>query len=326
MMRRTLAAGAAAAALGMGALAPAGAATTIDALWGTTTTGGATPESNNCGNYGDPRFIDNNGFCYVEDTTDDPVELGVKFTTSEPVVIGGIRAYRVDPGQVTGTLWTVGGEKLASGTFAGSETHSWQDLTFDSPVAIVPNETYVASYYSPDTTYAFEWDYFTDKATVSGPLTAKASVEGDRNGVYCYGTSCGVPEESFRGTNYWVTPVILKYAFSGFFQPIDTTVMNKGKAGSAIPVKFSLGGDKGLDILREGYPKVTKFSCEASAATTPIDETVTSGVSGLQYDPETGRYTYVWKTSKSMATEACYRFELGLNDRSSHTFTVKFTR
>lgn len=204
MIKRTLAAGAAAAALGLGALAPAGAATSIDALWSTTTTGGAT----DCGNYGDPRSIDANGFCVVTDSTGAPVELGVKFTTSEPVAIGGIRAYRVDPGQVTGTLWTVGGEKLASGTFAGSDTHSWQDLTFDSPVAIVPGETYVASYYSPNTTYAFAWDYFTSGPTVSGPLTALQSIEGNRNGVYCYGTSCGVPEGSFRDTNYWVTPVI----------------------------------------------------------------------------------------------------------------------
>jgi hypothetical protein len=206
MIKKTLAAGAAAAALGIGALAPAGAATTIDAFWGTTTTGGATPESNNCGNYGDTRFIDENGFCVVEDSTDAPVELGVKFTTSEPVAIGGIRAYRVDPGQVTGTLWTVDGENLATGTFAGSDTHSWQDLTFDTPVVIYPGETYVASYYSPNTTYAFEWNYFTEKAVVSGPLTALQSVEGNRNGLFCYGTSCGVPHLSSNDTNYWVSP------------------------------------------------------------------------------------------------------------------------
>lgn len=39
------------------------------------------------------------------------------------------------------------------------------------------------------------------------------------------------------------------YKYSGFFQPIDNKdasgnyVLNKAKAGSTIPVKFSLGGD-----------------------------------------------------------------------------------
>jgi hypothetical protein len=322
MIKRTLAAGAAAAALGMGVLVPAGAAPGIDGLWGTTTTGGATNVVEDCGE-GGLRAIDPNGFCFIDDS--ESVELGVKFTTSEPVVISGIRAYRVDPGEVTGTLWTVAGEKLASGKFVGTDIHSWQDLTFDSPVTIFPGETYVASYYSPNSDYAFKWYYFTDTARTSGPLTATASIEGDRNGVFCYGTSCGVPAESFKDTNYWVTPVIEKHAFSGFHQPIDTVLTNEGKAGRAIPVKFSLGGDKGLDILREGYPRVTKFACEAGEATDTIEETVSSNVSGLKYDQETGQYMYVWKTHKSMA-KSCYKFELGLDDWSSHSFNVKFTK
>ena len=38
--------------------------------------------------------------------------------------------------------------------------------------------------------------------------------------------------------------------------------LNTAKAGSAIPVKFSLGGDKGLAILTDGYPKATKIACD----------------------------------------------------------------
>ena len=38
--------------------------------------------------------------------------------------------------------------------------------------------------------------------------------------------------------------------FSGFFQPVDDPEgLNVAKAGSAIPVKFSLAGDQGLQIL-----------------------------------------------------------------------------
>jgi hypothetical protein len=32
-------------------------------------------------------------------------------------------------------------------------------------------------------------------------------------------------------------------------------VLNKANAGQAIPVMFSLGGNKGLDIFAAGYPK-----------------------------------------------------------------------
>jgi hypothetical protein len=40
------------------------------------------------------------------------------------------------------------------------------------------------------------------------------------------------------------------YDFDGFFNPVDNPdVLNRVKAGSAIPVKFSLGGDQGLDIF-----------------------------------------------------------------------------
>ena len=193
-------------------------------------------------------------------------------------------------------------------------------------MAIVPGETYVASYYSPNTVYAFEWYYFSAPRTV-GPLTALDSAMGDGNGVFCYDNDpCGgLPTYSYNDSNYWVTPVLWSYPFSGFQQPIDTVLMNKGKAGSAIPVKFSLGGDEGMDILREGYPKAKEIQCEAGEATDRIEETVSASASGLKYDPETGQYMYVWKTDKSMAN-SCFKFDLGLDDYSVHTFTVKFTK
>jgi hypothetical protein len=46
------------------------------------------------------------------------------------------------------------------------------------------------------------------------------------------------------------------YRWSGFFRPVDNpTVWNVVKAGSAVPVKFSLAGFQGMDIL-SGTPKV----------------------------------------------------------------------
>ena len=49
------------------------------------------------------------------------------------------------------------------------------------------------------------------------------------------------------------------YDFEGFFSPVDDPpTFNAVKAGRAIPVKFSLGGDQGLDIFAEGYPRSGK--------------------------------------------------------------------
>ncbi len=324
MMRMTLAAGFAVAALlaatGQAAIAASGAE---EGLWDTGTQGNARQETliTDCGEGGGPRSVDDNGFCWIDDSG--AVELGVKFTTSEPVAIGGIRVYRVDPGAVTGTLWSTNGDKLASGAFSGSTSHSWQDLEFATPVDIMPDQSYVASYFSPNSDYAYEWGYFDGIARSVGPLTATASVEGDRNGVFCYGTSCGLPTESYKDTNYWVTPLLWKHNFGGYQQPIDTAVVNTVKAGRAIPVKFSLGGDKGLDIVRAGHPKVTEVACEAGVVTDPVEETVTSDLNTLKYNASADTYTYVWKTKKSWSG-SCVEFELGLNDWSSHVFTVKF--
>jgi hypothetical protein len=273
---------------------------------------------------------DANDFCYIDD--DPAVELGVRFTTSKPVLVTGVRLYRVDGGPVTGSLWSADGTKLATGTFEPyAGVHGWQDLMFTDPgpVVINPGETYIASYFAPNAMYAFEYYLFTDSSITVGPITALQSVAENPNGVFCYvGQPCGsFPTSSYRDTNYWVTPIWISYDFAGFYQPVDNLpTLNKVKAGSAIPVKFGLGGDQGMQIFDAGYPMVTRIACpNSSAVTDQIEETITAGGSGLTYDASAQRYVYVWKSNKGWAG-MCYRFELGLIDGSSHTFDVQFTK
>jgi hypothetical protein len=277
---------------------------------------------------------DANNFCWTQggdgNTAGPGVELGVKFTSSQSVNITGVRVYRVSPGTVTGTLWDgAGGAPLATGTFSGSDTHSWQDLTFSTPVPIQAGHTYVASYHVPDAQYAIQYGFFATSADTAGPITALSSPDSGGNGVYCYDndpTNCaGFPVNTYRDSNYWITP-LWQYNFSGFFQPVDNTpTLNVAKAGSAIPVKFSLGGDQGLNVFQPGYPQVTTVSCSTSAPTDVIETTVTAGGSSLQYDPTAGQYTYIWKTNSSWAG-TCVQFNLGLNDESTHTFLVQFKK
>ena len=90
------------------------------------------------------------------------------------------------------------------------------------------------------------------------------------------------------------------YDFTGFFEPVDNLPMlNIATAGSAIPVKFSLGGDRGLAILAEGYPASSPIACDASEPGSEVTETVNAGSSSLSYDAASDQYSYVWKTSKA---------------------------
>jgi hypothetical protein len=301
-----------------------GATSNDGALWSSSSIGSAATVDD-CGFDGGPRSVDGNHFCLIDDLG--AVELGVRFTSSKPALITGVRVYRVDAGTVTGSLWSDTGTLLATGTFGAQAGHGWQDLRFSSPVSIPAGQTYVASYSAPDADYAFEWNYFTDQSRTIGPITAMQSTQLQGNGVFCYvGDSCNVfPTTTFRDTNYWVTPLWLSYDFTGFFQPVDMDKLNIAKSGSAIPVKFSLGGDKSLAILRSSFPKVTKIACDSSDATDDIETTVAAANSSLTYDAVAGQYVYIWKTAKA-ATTYCYRFELGLIDGSDHSFEVKLLK
>jgi hypothetical protein len=115
----------------------------------------------------------------------------------------------------------------------------------------------------------------------------------------------------------------LTYAWNGFFAPVDNPpTLNIVKAGSAIPAKFSLGGNQGLDIFAAGYPRSQSVACN-SAATDPIEQTVTANASGLTYDTTTDTYTYVWKSDKSWAG-TCRQLVLATNDGGVHRANFEF--
>jgi hypothetical protein len=114
------------------------------------------------------------------------------------------------------------------------------------------------------------------------------------------------------------------FNFSGFLQPVDNLpALNQVKAGQGIPVKFSLGGDQGLNILASGSPSSMRVVCDGSAAIDAIEQTVTTGGSSLSYDATTNTYTYVWKTEKSWAN-TCRQLMVTLTDGTVHEAQFKF--
>jgi hypothetical protein len=113
------------------------------------------------------------------------------------------------------------------------------------------------------------------------------------------------------------------FPFSGFFQSIDNLpTVNSVKAGQAIPVKFSLGGNHGSDIFAAGYPQSQAVACSAGTPLDDVEQTVTASASSLIYDASTDVYTYVWKTEKSWT--GCRLFRIQLTDGTIKTAMFQF--
>lgn len=123
--------------------------------------------------------------------------------------------------------------------------------------------------------------------------------------------------------SFTIHAAVLKLEFIGFFQPLrNLPVRNRVKAGHAIPVKFSIGGDRGLEILQSGSPTSMNVSCGAAPERT-VEETANSDQSGLRYNRHTGKYNYIWKTSSSWAG-TCRMFTLTLVDGTKHEALFRF--
>ena len=112
------------------------------------------------------------------------------------------------------------------------------------------------------------------------------------------------------------------YNWTGFFSPVDNApVFNVVKSGSAVPVKFSLAGNFGLDICASGYPRYAKIMESGSASEDLIEETVTAGGSSLSYG--SNQYVYVWKTDKSLAG-TCQQLQIKFIDGTVKTANFRF--
>jgi len=163
----------------------------------------------------------------------------------------------------------------------------------------------------------------TTDATSGVNTPASLSLSGGPMGYItaaCTGASDNAGNTNAASVTYQVI-----YNWNGFFRPVDNLpIWNKVKAGSAIPIKFSLGGDQGLSIFATDYPKSIVVSCEAGMVVDTIEETVTAGGSSLSYDPTIDQYNYVWKTEKSWT--GCRQLIVRLIDGSEYRANFQFTR
>lgn len=180
-------------------------------------------------------------------------------------------------------------------------------------------------------------DYALASPTLVGQVTGAADwhIDSDESDVVDYDTSFkpALQEALYEANPYRASdhdPVVvgldlLSFGFDGFLSPVDNPpVVNAVNSGQTIPIKFTLDGDLGLDVVF-GTPLSIALSCGSGAPTGDVEATVTAGGEGLTYDPTTGEYTYAWKTLKAWAGQ-CRTFSVTFDDGAYRTADFRFRK
>jgi hypothetical protein len=155
-----------------------------------------------------------------------PVTLGVRFSSTQNGIVTGMRFYKA-PGNVgthVGTLWSLSGTALATGTFTDESSSGWQTLTFAQPVAIAKNTEYIVSYRSPTGSYSLTPNAFAASDLSRAPLKVSSSA-----GSFSY------PDAFPAGTsttNYMVDPVFEA-------RPLPLSIVSQDPAPGAVSVPRS---------------------------------------------------------------------------------------
>jgi hypothetical protein len=135
---------------------------------------------------------------------DQPLEIGVKFRTTEDGFITSLRFYKQanNVGTHVGHLWSATGQLLATAPYTDETASGWQEAWLENPVPVNKDTTYVASYHSSAGWFAFSPGFF-NSSVDRAPMQADSSSIAGGNGVFRYGPS-GFPTSTFNATNYWV--------------------------------------------------------------------------------------------------------------------------
>jgi large repetitive protein len=208
---------------------------------------------------------------------DNPVELGVKFRSDVTGYVTGVRFYKsaANAGPHTGNLWTIGGTRLATVTFANESASGWQTAYFGTPVQIQANTTYVVSYFAPTGHYAFGTNYFAAGGVDNGRLHALSNAVSS-NGVFRYASVSAFPNSTYQATNYWVD-VVFETNVVDTTAPRVTSTNPPAAAAVALPSRIEVTFDEPLNgatvspsslELRDSSNALVASSVSYDAATT----------------------------------------------------------
>ncbi len=235
-------------------------------------------------------------------------ELGVRFTSDENGYVSAVRFYKGagNTGTHTGTLWSAGGVKLATGSFTNETASGWQTLTFDAPVPVTAGTTYVASYNTATGHYAYDDSYFAASAWNASPLHASVSTGGAPNGVFYSGGS-GFPTQTYHAANYWVDVVFTTTATDSQPPRVVSTWPSAGAGG------VSLTGTPSATFSEP--VQAGSVSMTVSSAAGPVSGTV-------RYDSNTPSATFT--PSSPLAAATSYTVRTSASDLSGNAMASAF--
>jgi predicted extracellular nuclease len=113
------------------------------------------------------------------------------------------------------------------------------------------------------------------------------------------------------------------FAFTGFFSPVASPPDdNSVKPGSAVPVKFDLGGFQGEDVVSSA--RTIQVDCATRTPVIGSSRPAPANGGSVQYDAATDTYTYVWKSDRGLKG-TCQELALALSDDSGHVAYFRLT-
>ena len=133
--------------------------------------------------------------------------------------------------------------------------------------------------------------------------------------------TCGGARDVAGNTGTAAASYRVVYDWRGFFSPVkNPPTVNVQKPGSVVPLKFSLAGNQGLEVLA-GAPSFQPTSCASGAA---VGSAVgATNATPFRYDAGSDTYTYEWKTPK-VRNGTCGRVDVALVDGTTHSALFRF--
>jgi hypothetical protein len=149
-------------------------------------------------------------------------------------------------------------------------------------------------------------------ASCAGPVADEAVVDTRSVGLHEFKVEAAdrAGNTSAKTATYRVI-----YDFDGFLWPVrNRPRSNMRTAGSAVPIRFILAGNPGLEVIEEGWPQVAEVDCDFTEE--PEHGEPVRRSSWFKHPLARRRrthYFFLWKTDKRWAG-SCRQFMVKLND------------
>jgi hypothetical protein len=284
-----------------------------------------------------------NGLFYIAEpivTEEEPGDLTLSVDPTTPAsgvyTQKPVRVTASHPGTADGVTISYSVNGGAAQTYAGNvelNTEGVNHVLFEASDGATAETTVVIDTTGPPITIVTPADgasYIlgsTVLADYSCATDAVSCVGTVADGAAIHTSTVGVKEfsvtstDALGNTSTKTHTYEVHWPFTGFFEPVENTpTLNLVTAGRAVPVKFNLGGNRGLSVLDS--VDVVSIPCTSSSVNT-VTETTSATTSSLKYDAAADQYIYTWKTQSSWAG-TCRQLRLHLADGSTRVANFKF--